>query len=153
MAETKLAIFDILNAVNNKNANYFDKLTDDEIKTIQPFVLMRWLTGTDDEAQIIMLNEFVNPYAFSLTEHKELVWKLLTIANSGNRQRYSWTKLDGKKNPNKPISMSLVQRKYGYNESDASDALQLLSSDQIMNIAWDFAIPTDEMTKLKKELK
>ncbi len=153
MSEPKLVIFDVLNAVNKKNAKYFNTLTEDEIKTIQPFVLMRWLTGTDDETQIMLLNEFVNPVAFPLTKHKELLWQLLTIANSGVRQRYTWPKLESKKESSKPIATALVKQAYGYNDSHAADALQLLTIEDLIDLAFDQGMPGEEITKLKKEMK
>lgn len=152
-AERKLDIFEVLNAINAKKSEFFDHLTDEEAKTIQPFVLMRWLTGTDDEQQIILLNEFVNPVAFTLTTHKKLLWQLLTICNSGTRQRYQWLKLPGKRIANKPIATELIKKTYGINTKEAIDTIQLLSEDQLIDMAFDAGMTGEEVTKLKKELK
>jgi len=153
MAERKLDIFEVLNAINAKDVEYYDRLTVEEAKTIQPLVLMRWLSGTSDEQQIMLLNEFANPAVFPLAKHKKLLWQLLTVCNTGTRKRYQWPKDPGKRTVTKPIATGLVQRKYGYNSRHAQDAVALLSDDAIYDMAFDEGMSGEDMTKLKKELK
>ena len=78
MATHKLDIFRILNNINKK-IDFYDTLTTEEQKSIQPLVLMKWLSGTSSMRQIAFLNEIVNPYIFTLSNHKKLLIWMLTI--------------------------------------------------------------------------
>ena len=153
MAEYKLDIFEVLNAVNGKKADYYDKLAPEEQKALQPYVLIQWLTGTDDERQIILLNMFANESMFALSGHKKLLWQLLTVCNSGSRQRYQWLKQAGKSSVSRPTCVALVQKVYGYGDRDANDALNILTVEDLIDMAFDLGMTGEEVTKIKKEMK
>ena len=96
MTERKLDIFRVLKNADLKNVDFFGKLTEEEQKAFQPFLVARWLSGTYSARQIYFINEIVNSLVFSLPNHKQLLWQLLTICTSGKQQRYIWNKLPSK---------------------------------------------------------
>jgi hypothetical protein len=153
MVERKLDIFRVLDAADAKDEEFFRKLTDEERKGLQPFLISRWMSGTSNAAQIVLINEFLNPYAFSLTRHKELLWQLLTVVNSGRRQRYVWNKLPAKRESGKPNALRAVREYYKYSTRDAVDALEILSRDQVINLAEQLGWQPDDIAKIKRELK
>ena len=149
MAE-KLDIFAILAALDKKDVDFYANLSAEEQKQIQPFVLMRWLSGTYNKRQIILLNQLVNPYLFVSSFPKEVLWYLLTICTSGKSQRYFWNKPQlGKSTA--PIATKVIQQYFGYNRSDASDALKLLTSDDVIMMAEELGWQEDEVNKIRKE--
>src|SRR5688572_7896274 len=75
--KSKFDLFKALGSINKKDINYYKNLSEEEAKGLFPLVLMRWMTGTDDERQVVCLNEFANPYVFSLFRHKQLLANLL----------------------------------------------------------------------------
>lgn len=152
MTNRKLDLFNLLNRVNQKDHLFVEKLSEEELKEFQPFVVMRWLTGTNDPAQIYLLNELVNPYAFSLLKHKNLLYKLACVASSGQSRRYKWTKANQTKNSS-PLITEIVKQRYGYNSTQARDVLHLLSENDILQYAEDAGLQKEEITKLKKEIK
>jgi hypothetical protein len=153
MAAPKLDIFRVLNAANNKDANFFRNLTEEEQKAFMPFLIARWMSGTTDARQIYFINELMNSFTFSLQQHKELLWYLITICNSGKPQRYTWNKLPAKSTPSRPTSAKAVMEFFGYSTRDANEALLVLTRDEVLDMAEDLAFQPDEIAKIKKEFK
>jgi hypothetical protein len=150
----KLDIFRVLGAANKKNREFLDTLTPEEVKAFQPFLVMRWMTGTDSARQVFFTNEFVNPFAFSLSgSHKQLLWQLLTIANAGQNQKYTWVKLPAKTTTSKPTSVGVLKRMYNYSTDECNDALKILGVDDILELATDLGLQPDDISKINKEWK
>lgn len=152
-AERKLDIFKVLNAANARKHEFYAQLTDEEKKGFAPSVVARWMTGTSDARQVFFINEFLNPYLFSLYKHPQLLWQLMTVCNSGKNQRYVWNKLPSKKEVGKSNAIRLICEYFKYSVSDAADALQILTKDQVLDIAAHMGWQPDDITKLKRELK
>lgn len=152
MAE-KLDIFRVLAALDDKDVSFHSNLTEAEQKAFQPFLVMRWMSGTSDARQVYFINEFVNPYAFSLPSHKGLLWQLLTLSNSGKKRRYVWNKLPSSSTSSKPVSTKIVAEYYKYSMKDAAAALAILSHADIVDIATEMGVQPDELSKIKKEYK
>jgi hypothetical protein len=153
MAAPKLDIFRVLNAANSKDVNFFRNLTEEEQKAFLPFLIVRWMSGTSDARQVYFINELMNSFTFSLQQHKELLWQLITICNSGRSQRYVWNKLPAKSTPSHPIAAKAVMEYFGYSTRDANEALLVLSRDEVLEMAEELAFQPDEIAKIKKELK
>jgi len=149
----KLDIFQMLNSIDRKNDQVFSSLTEEEQKAFQPLVAMRWLSGIKSERQIVFLNEFVNPYIFSLYTHKNLLFKLMTVCTSGTINRYRWNKMNSKKRGNKPLSVTVIKEYFNYTNIQAIEALSFLSADDILQYATELGWQKDEISKLKQELK
>lgn len=148
-----LDIFQVLNNVSKKNINYYSSLSEEQQKALQPFVVLRWLTGTRDARQVYFLNELVNPFVFSMPNHKQLLYFLLTTATSGKQQRYTWAKSLTKKTSSTPIILGVVKSYFKYNTTDAVEAMVLLTNEDILSCAEQLGYQPDEITKIKKELK
>jgi len=152
MAE-KLDLWKTLKSINVKNRDVYSSLSEDEAKQFVPLVLMRWMTGSNDARQIILLNEFANRYVFSLYKHKPLLANLLVACSSGDDQRYSWLKGSPKSTPSAPTVIDVIREYFEYNTREAVQAYPLLSNEDIMSYAEQLGRQPDEMSKIKKELK
>lgn len=149
----KLNIFDVLGKLSKKNSAFYDNLSEDEAKALQPLVVMRWLSGTDDARQVYFLNELVNPFVFPLTKHKKLLVQLMSICTGGRFTKYEWLKTKSKKGSSTPASLAVVKEYFGYNSRHANDALPLLSDDDILEYAEHLGRQPDVIRTIKKELK
>ena len=82
MAAAKLDIKRELRAVDTRNYEFYDELTDEEKKAFSPYILMRYTASVqgDRETQEWFLertNELVNKDHWTLSKnHKPLLWKL-----------------------------------------------------------------------------
>lgn len=151
MATERLDIFRVLKAADIKNTNFYSDLEEEEKKQLQPFLIMRWLTGTFSKQQVFMINEVLNPYVFSLYQHKELLWKLSTICTSGKNQRYVWNKIETK-TIEYPVSVQIIQEFTGYNSKDAVQVLKLFEPIDIIEMAEELGWQEEEINKSRKEL-
>jgi hypothetical protein len=107
MATAKLDIGRELGAVNSRNYDFYDNLTDDEKKAFSPYILMRFVSNpqTDPdtyEFTIDRVNEFVNKNHWELSKgHKPLLWKLFAGCGTGITLRYTYLKSGSKEKANK----------------------------------------------------
>lgn len=89
MAAPKLDIKKELLAVDNKNYDFYDNLTDDERKAFSPYVLMRYVSNVQSSSDVQawfveMTNECVNKNHWDLSKnHKALLWKLFAATGTG----------------------------------------------------------------------
>ena len=149
----KLDIFKVLDNISKKNILYYKNLTDEEKKSLQPLVVMRWLSGTSSARQVYFLNELVNPFVFPLAKHKELLSDLMTVCSPGRQQRYYWNKTKSTKGLKMPNAVGVIRDFFGYNSTDANDALPLLTNENIIDIAEQMGRQPDDIKAIKKELK
>jgi hypothetical protein len=150
MANT-LDLFDTLNQLNKKNIDWFDELSLDEIKSIAPVVLMRWLSGTTNASQIIIINEILNPFVFTLANNKKLLWYLMCICTTGKHQKYNWSKINYG-NAAQSLAIKCIKRYYNYSTRHATQVLPLTSNENIIDMAEELGYDTTELNNLKKEL-
>lgn len=153
MTTRKVDIFKVLGNINSKDREYFSELTEDQQKSLHPFVLMRWMSGVKDPLQIMLLNEFVNPYVFSLANHKRLMMDLLTACSPGKFRRYNWMKSNKQKTSNTPLSLAIVKEMFTYSTREALRSIHLIDNDTIMMYAIELGRQADEIRDLKKELR
>lgn len=79
-----------LTAVDTKNYEFYNQLSDEEKKQFSPYVLMRFISNVDgsrdlQEWFIEMTNECVNKHHWQLSKnHKALLWKLLAATGVGS---------------------------------------------------------------------
>lgn len=151
MADRKLDIFRVLAEIDKKNSTFYTSLTDEEQKGFLPVVVSRWLTGTTRKAQVIFINELINPFVFSLYKHPQLLYYLMTICTSGKPQRYTWNKALSK-TPSKPVVVKAIQQYFGYNSKDADLAIPILDPIDIVSMAESMGWQDEDLNKLRKEM-
>ena len=147
----KLDIFKLLGDLNSPKAgDIYAKLSDDERKGFAPLVVMRWMSGTSDERQIILLNEFANPYVFPLGKHPHLLMQLLQVASSKTSKRYAWLGIKSKK---KQVEAYRVIQEYFELSAREAKTYTLPPVEELVKMAEELGWQKDEITKLQKELK
>lgn len=86
-------LFGALSAIDKKNYNYFDNLTDEQKKKFSPYMMVKWysyIQSKNSDLQryyVISTNEFANKHLFNdtLYDHPKLVYLMLCASspNSG----------------------------------------------------------------------
>lgn len=148
----KLDIFGLLNDLNNSKAgDIYSKLTDEEKKGFAPLVVMRWMSGTSDERQIMMLNEFVNSKVFPLAKHPHLLMRLLQAASSKTNKRYNWLGIKSKKK--NVEAMRAVQEYFEMSDREIKLLKPFPPEEEVLEMAESLGWQKDEIAKLKKEYK
>lgn len=149
----KLNIFDVLGKLSKNNSAFYDNLSDEEQKALQPLVVMRWLSGTNSARQIFFLNELVNPLVFEFADHKKLLVQLMSVCTDGNFTKYQWKKTISKKGSSMPVSIGVIKEYFKYTSVQAKESLPLLSNDDVIDYAEQLGRQSDEIKTIKKELK
>lgn len=152
MTKNNFDIFDILNKLDLKDKEYFNNLTNEEIKKLQSFVVMKWMGGSFDKLKTIMVNEYVNTIIFDLNKHPRLVIDLLLICGQGRKLKHKFYKLSNKTNKY-PISIKIIKEYFSYNESEAKDSIQFLTNGDIIDCATQLGYQIEQLKQLNKELK
>ena len=81
-----------LAAVDNRDYDFYVKLTDEEKKSLTPYVLMRYISNVDSNNRELQewfletTNELVNKNHWTLSkDHKPLLWKLMAGVGIGSK--------------------------------------------------------------------
>ena len=143
-------LFEGLAKLSSGDQQWYDRLSDEDKKAASPFVIGRWMTGTSDQAQLIRLNTFVNPYGFSLGQEKALLFKLLAAAATEKPKRYQWLKAPGAKGTVK-LRLEVIKQYYEVSSREAA-LYTTISAEDLIEIAEELGWEKDELTKLKKEV-
>lgn len=149
MAE-KLDLFPFLSRLNRRDMSAYDNLTEDQKKEASALVIMRWLSGTSDPAQIVRLNAFANKYIFSLGNEKGLLFKLLAASCTARASRNSWLK--GPSSKSSKLAIEAIKQNFQCSTREAKDYQGLLSSADILRYAEDAGWETAQLKKLTTEL-
>lgn len=95
---TDLDLFEVLNALDKKDYNYYDNLTEEQKKKFVPFMLLHWMSaikGSEGVSRyyVMSTNEYANKYMFSefVQKHPKLQWLMLCSASPGiGKQFHQW---------------------------------------------------------------
>jgi hypothetical protein len=151
--ERALDIFEALDRINHNDFGFYASLTEEQQKSFQPYVAMKWMQGTSKKKQLVRLNNRVNPYVFSLgNNHKQLMFMLMCACTDGRAQRYTWSKGGGRKAA-KSHSVAVICELYKYTIKQAQEVLHMFTVDDILEMAQYLGKQTDELTKIKSEHK
>jgi hypothetical protein len=143
-------LFSFLGQLNRRNLHAYDQLSDEGKKAAHPLVIMRWLSGTTDQAQIVRLNEFVNRYVFSMGTDKGLLFKLLASACTGNTARTKWIK--GPSSSSTRLALEAIKSQFQCSTREAEQYLGMLEPTDIVRYAEAAGWDKDALKKLDTEL-
>lgn len=146
MSDDKLDIFEILKRIDNFDVDYFSDLPQDTEKTLQPLVVMRWLSGTKDTKQISRINSIINPFVFSLHKEKKLLTRLL-LCCSTSKKMYSWNKR--KKQERSSLRSQLIQEYYDCTHKEALIYEKTASLEDLVSMAEEIGYDNEQIKKLK----
>jgi hypothetical protein len=149
----KLDVFEVLSHIDDFDVNYYNKLSEDDKKSLAPYVLMLWMSGTKSETQMLQLNVFLNSVVFEIPNtHNGLLYNLACISSDGKRKKYNWVK-KGAKSKKYPTAVDVLKRHYSCSSEEALGYVALLDYDDVVNIAMDLGEQDDTLKKIKKEMK
>ena len=83
----------VLSRINAGDYDFFNRMTDEEVKSLPPYVLALWLRGANQNRPVhTLLTEIhLNEKLFTLSKHPRLLYMLAVHANSGlDNTRYSF---------------------------------------------------------------
>ena len=145
-----MKLFDFIYKIIDGDSNAIDNLSEEEIKDFNPYLIQLWLSGAkiNNDIHTLYTNEVVSKYIFPLAKHKKLLFKLFCIGNNTG----DFTKFEF---PKKKIVFSklikAVTTYYDVGKIEAIEYLNILSHEDILEIADALAYDDKEFKDLKKE--
>jgi len=143
-------LFAFLGQLNRRDMHAYERLSDEGKKAASPLVIMRWLSGTSDQAQIVRLNTFANRYVFSLGTEKELLFKLLAASCTGKVSRTNWIK--GPSGTSTKLALEAIKARFEVSTREAEEYLRMLDPSDVVRFAEDAGWDKDQVKKLTTEL-
>lgn len=91
-------LFDVLAALDKKDYQYYDRLSDEQKKKVVPFMLTHWMSAIKGSTglsryYVMSTNEYANKYLFNefVNKHPKLQWLMLCSASPGlGKQFHQW---------------------------------------------------------------
>ena len=91
--KAKLDLFGSFKKLNSFDFDFWQNLSDEEKKQASPYVFLMWMQNSNNDMQVIYLNEFVNPYLFnSFKDNHDLAFTMLSLSTRKKQNRYQWVK-------------------------------------------------------------
>ncbi|MBT8449361.1 MAG: hypothetical protein KJO69_06705 [Gammaproteobacteria bacterium] len=152
MAQYKVDIFKVLEHISNGDMSFFDDLTESQLKSVSPIVLQMWVMGANNnlDGRVVMTDEFVNQYAFTLGKHNKLLLKLMCVANNfGTYTRYKFTKPKASRDS---FLISLTKQYYNLSDEHASQDYRILTKEDFESMGSELGLEADEAKKLKNAI-
>lgn len=151
MKNYKLDIFDLLSQLNSdKISDIYENLSDEEKKGFSPLIVMRWMSGTSDARQIMLLNEYVNPSVFALAKHPHLLMQMLHTVSSKMPKKYYWLATKGGKKSVEAVNV--VAKYFDMSVREARLLKPFPEACELIDMATELGYQNDDLIKLKKEL-
>jgi hypothetical protein len=116
-----LDLFKTLNAIDNKQYDYYSKLSPEQQKKFVPYLYTQWTSCVKAKSQIsayyvLSTETNVNKYLFNehVTNHPELQWKMMCAASPGiGKQFHAWIpQLSAKISSYKSLATSKEVKEY-----------------------------------------
>lgn len=149
----KLDIFRLLGMIGSPNSgDIYKGLTNDEKKGFAPLVVMRWMSGTSDERQIMALNTFANRFIFPLAKHPHILMHLLQACSSKAGGRSQWLGIKGGTKKTQ-LRNDVIMEYFDYSVNELRALTVFPSNDEIISMAEELGWQKEEMVKLKKEME
>lgn len=142
-------LFDTLENIDKGEYQYFKKLSDIELKSIPAFLLLKWLSHTNDPNKLLRLNLSPNKNIFNLYKHPTIVYNTLVACGSGNKEFYKWKK-KSKKISSKPITTQLLMEYYNISNDTAIEDSSVMNLSSMICIAEELG-HFDKIEDLRKE--
>ena len=141
-------IFDQIKEIEKHNVDFYKNVPDEEKTKINPFMLLKWMSYTDDAKQILHMNTLVNTKVFSLNKHKQLLIDLL-VASCNGKHHYKWLKRDIKKSS---MVVNMISDAHNCGPREASEILQLYSRKELLELCEEMNYDKADFEKIKKEI-
>lgn len=135
MSKYQTDLFGFFDKMNRGDFDYVDRMSDEEVKDLSPYVMLMWINGAmgvNAPIHIISTAITCSSMVFTLSKHPRLLLKLFVAANCDiGSTRYSFKKSTQSKESK---SIKLIAHHYdcGYNE--AQQYRKLLSKEDIKEL-------------------
>jgi hypothetical protein len=145
---SKLALKDILEAVDQGGRDLWDLFDEEQKKDVKFFLLNRYVSSvrtSNREVQehfVLATNEYFNKHWNLLYKHPKLLWQLLCCCGYENKQAYFHEWIGNKKKAGEGKKLKLLQEMYPSRKMDELEMLaNMMTTKELKHLAeeqcWD----------------
>lgn len=145
---SKLALKDILEAVDQGGKDLWDLFDEEQKKDVKFFLLNRYVSSvrtSNREVQehfVLATNEYFNKHWNLLYKHPKLLWQLLCCCGYENKQAYFHEWIGNKKKAGEGKKLKLLQEMYPSRKMDELEMLaDMMTTKELKHLAeeqcWD----------------
>ena len=145
---SKLALKDILEAVDQGGRDLWDLFDEEQRKDVKFFLLNRYVSSvrtSNREVQehfVLATNEYFNKHWNLLYKHPKLLWQLLCCCGYENKQAYFHEWIGNKKKAGEGKKLKLLQEMYPSRKMDELEMLaDIMTTKELKHLAqeqcWD----------------
>lgn len=153
----KIPLNAILQALDVKDKEFFDLLSDEQKKTVAPFLLNRYMSSVQgvselQEYYLLADNQRVNTNFFDYSKHPKLQWLLLTTVSPGlGSHRHEWIAPKRKRKDANSKKFKFFEKLYpGTEDTDLQMLAELHSEAEVKDIAQDLGWDKKEIKDIFK---
>jgi len=148
----------VLPAIDRKDLDYYNRLSDDDKKLYVPLVLMRCMSslGPQNESAayaVMITNEIVNKLLFQLGKHPELLHMLLCLTGTGKTQYRPYIGASSKTTSSKVIDDFLIGLYPTINETELNILKSQHNKDTLQKLGEDAGLSKAEIKELVEDAK
>lgn len=148
----------VLPAIDRKDLNYYDRLSDEDKKLYVPLVFMRYMSSlgpqSDSAAYAVMItNEIVNKFLFQLGKHPELLHMLLCLTGTDKKQYRPYIGAKTKTTSSKVIDEFLIGLHPTINETELNILKNQHDKDTLQKLGEDAGLSKAEIKELVEDAK
>ena len=152
----KLSVANETAQLDQKNRQFVDELTPEELKKFSTFLMMKYSANVDGNADLQewylrASNERVNQNFFDLARHPKLQWLLCTTVSPGmGKQRHYWLSSKKKESANNTKSIKFLSALYPWMKQQEIELLAKINTEEdIRQLAENLGLSDKD---IKKEL-
>jgi len=153
----KIPLNAVLQALDLKDREFFDLLSDQQKKSVAPFLLNRYMSSVQgatelQEYYLLAENQRVNTNFFDYSKHPKLQWLLLTTVSPGlGSHRHDWIAPKRKSKDPNAKKLKFFETVYpGMEDTDLQLLAELHTKDEIESIAQDLGWDKKEIKSIFK---
>lgn len=137
-------------AIDRKDKQFFDKLSDEEKKKLALYVVMKYAANVDGDPDLqhyylYAVNEHVNKNFFDINKHPKLQWLLLsTVSPNIGKQNHYW--IPTKKNESSSNVIKFLRKIYPNRKRDELELLaSIMTNKELLELADEYCIDHKEL--------
>ena len=158
--EYKNKLSDVLNSLDKSDYKLYDKMSEEQKKDFQPFVLMRYMScvpnnPVESMIALVVVNEYVNKYFWDLSSDKEFQAKLLASSGLGKKMYHQWIP-NKTKNDNvltKFIQEIFDNKNWYCNKTEMELFCRINDLESITNLCGEYGKSKDDQKKIIDQYK
>lgn len=141
-------VIELLKRLDKRDYAFIDSLTDEQLKEIQPFTLLRWFSCVPDQSGLSLYQLLVSQqFNTKCPNDKKILLKMIASSGCLRELRHQWIKPVLQRKRNNKIH-DIIKELLNINDLEVEKILDRYNDEQIIDLLHTFGIQDSEINKL-----